>query len=360
MTLGWFAALKKCQKIYLIYRGYLRFGIIASLLLLYYFCLPEKLIEPPYSAALYSDSGQLISVRIAKDEQWRLTPQKNLPEKFKTALITFEDKRFIYHFGVDPIALSRAIFNNLFSAKRLSGASTLTMQSIRLMRHNPPRTYWEKLKEMILATRLEWRLSKQEIIALYAAHAPFGGNVVGIEAASWRYFGRAPRQLSWAESAMLAVLPNNPSMIHLQKNRDRLKVKRDKLLDKLEMLGHLSKLDLSLAKVEPIPKYRKHLPRFAPHLLDTLSRFNPKKDDLSSTQFATFLDAKLQKKLSRSVFEYSEQLKKHGIQHAAALVIDNQTMRLKAYVGNAQYNNQFQSGYAIQIWREASAAVVVF
>jgi len=325
------------------YRAYLRFALVSIVLYFYYQSLPPVLFDSPYSSALYSEKGELLSVRIAADDQWRLPPKRLVANKFKTALIAFEDKRFAYHPGVDPIALSRALASNLSSGKRLSGASTLTMQTIRLMRNNPPRTYWEKFKEMILATRLELRLNKQQIISLYAAHAPFGGNIVGIEAASWRYFGRAPQQLSWAESAMLAVLPNNPAMIHLQKNRPRLKAKRDRLLNKLARLGYLSDLDLSLAKVEPLPRYKKKLPRFAPHLLDSLSRKHKNRD------LHTHLNAALQKQLSMQVFDYSEQLKQIGIQHAAALVIDNQSMQVKAYVGNAQYNNQFQSGYSIDL-----------
>lgn len=113
------------------------------------------------------------------------------------------------------------------------------MQTIRLSRGGKPRTFGEKFVEAVLALRLEMRCSKEEILALYAAHAPFGGNVVGLESASWYYFGRSARDLSWAESTLLAVLPNAPSLIHMKRNRERLREKRDRLLDRIRSGGHI-------------------------------------------------------------------------------------------------------------------------
>lgn len=139
------------------------------------------------------------------------------------------------------------------------------MQVIRLARKNPKRTYIEKILEMILALRLELRYSKDEILALYASHAPFGGNVVGVETAAWRYFGRSTEQLSWAESATLAVLPNNPSMIHPGRNRSTLKTKRDALLNQLHKAKIIDGIELKLASLEPLPEKPVRLPRL--HLI---------------------------------------------------------------------------------------------
>ena len=199
----------------------------------YYFCLPQKIFNQPVSTVLLDSSGVLLGAKIASDGQWRFPHNKAVPQRFKTALMTFEDKRFEKHLGVDPVALGRAIYYNITRQRRVSGASTLSMQTIRLSRQNPSRTFGEKLWEMLLATRLEFRCSKEEIMAYYASNAPFGGNVVGLDAAAWKYFGRPSNQLSWAESTMLAVLPNSPSLIHLGRNRNRLKTKRDALLDRL-------------------------------------------------------------------------------------------------------------------------------
>src|SRR5690606_23779117 len=128
-------------------------------------------------------------------------------------------------------------------------------------------TVWEKIIEMVLATRLELRYSKDEILKLYATHAPFGGNVVGLEAACWRYFGRDPGQLSWGEAALLAVLPNAPALIHPGRNRDELNRKRNGLLGRLYEQGHIDTLTATLARQEPIPENPAVLPRHARHLL---------------------------------------------------------------------------------------------
>ena len=141
---------------------------------------------------------------------------------------------------------------NIKARRVVSGGSTLTMQTIRLSR-GERRTIGEKLIEMILVTRLECRYSKAKILALYASHAPFGGNVVGLDAASWRYFGHSSAQLSWAEAATLAVLPNAPSMIHLAKNRSALIKKRNKLLEQLYRQGVIDEIDYELALSEALP-----------------------------------------------------------------------------------------------------------
>ena len=192
-------------------------------------CIPSKICDFPTSTVLYSADSTLLGAKIASDGQWRFPVRDNVPSKFKTALLTFEDKRFDHHWGVDLLALGRAILSNIQAGKVKSGASTITMQTIRISRKNPKRTIVEKIYEIILATRMEWSYSKDEILALYAANAPFGGNIVGIDAAAWRYFGTNPSQLTWSESCMLAVLPNNPSMVHVAKNRGRLLKKRNRL-----------------------------------------------------------------------------------------------------------------------------------
>ena len=145
--------------------------------------------------------------------------------------------------------------NKIFAAgKIVSGGSTLSMQVIRMARKGKPRSFFQKFIEIILATRLELKYSKQEILALHASNAPFGGNVVGIDAASWRYFGKSPKLLSWAEAATLAVLPNSPSLIHPGRNRDALLQKRNRLLDRLQKNGTINDLTCELAKEESLPQ----------------------------------------------------------------------------------------------------------
>ena len=190
---------------------------VAMLAAGYCLFLPRTLFDEPFSATVWSRDGRLMSAKVASDGQWRFFPPDSVPEKFRVAITTSEDTRLDRHFGVDPLALGRAVRQNLAAGRITSGASTLTMQTIRLSRGGKPRTFREKFVEMVLATRLELRCSKDEILALYASHAPFGGNVVGLESAAWYYFGRSAAQLSWAECVMLAVLPNSPSLIHIRR-----------------------------------------------------------------------------------------------------------------------------------------------
>ncbi|WP_210418625.1 penicillin-binding protein 1C [Aliikangiella coralliicola] len=336
--------------------------LLAVLATFYWHWLPKQIFEVSYSPVALTEEGRLLDARVAKDEQWRFPARTEIPEKFKVALMTFEDKRFESHFGVDFLALARAIKSNLVSSQVVSGASTITMQTIRLSRNgsvgNRARSYWEKVIEMLLAVRLEMSYSKQEILAMYTAHAPFGGNVVGLEAASWRYFGRAPAQLSWAESAMLAVLPNSPTAIHLKKNRSQLKQKRDRLLARLWNNGVYTEMDYRLAMAEPLPRQKREMPKLAPHLIDTLSKKNVNK--ARPDFFHTTLSADIQQRISQVVKQSSRELQQMQINHAAALVIDNRDLSVKAYVGNSDFSSRFNSGYAIDLVHRPRSSGSVF
>ncbi|HET6991502.1 MAG TPA: transglycosylase domain-containing protein, partial [Bacteroidia bacterium] len=235
---------------------------------LYAFCLPRQLFSDPTCTVLLDKDGKLLGAQIASDGQWRFPERKTVPYKFAQCIIQYEDRSFYNHPGFNPLAFGRALKQNLKNKRIVSGGSTLTMQVIRIARKNPPRNFYQKIIEVILATRLEIRDSKEEILALYASHAPFGSNVVGIDAASWRYFGREPEKLSWAESATLAVLPNSPSLIYPGKNSVRLKDKRDRLLDRLYAAGIIDCTTRDLSKQEPLPGAPHALPQLAPHLLN--------------------------------------------------------------------------------------------
>lgn len=236
---------------------------IALLMIGYIFCLPRQLFHVPYSTVVADRNEELLGARIASDGQWRFPPRKTTPEKIKQCLITFEDKHFYHHWGVNPLSTGRALYQNLKNKRVVSGGSTLTMQTIRLAR-NKPRTIGEKVIEMIWATRLEFRTSKEEILSMYVSHAPFGGNVVGLDAAAWRYFGHSAEDLSWAESAMLAVLPNAPAMIHLSKGRKTLLSKRNRLLKQLFEEEIIDASTYELAISEPLPDEPHPLPQIAP------------------------------------------------------------------------------------------------
>lgn len=304
-------------------------GIIAALIIAYYLCLPEDIFKDTvYSTVVTDRDGELLGARIASDGQWRFPPSDTVPQKFQTALIEFEDRWFAFHHGVNPVAIARAAMGNIRSGRVTSGGSTITMQVIRMSR-GKDRTIRQKLIESILATRLELRCDKNEILAMYVSHAPFGGNVVGLEAASWRYFGRPPEELTWGEAATLAVLPNAPAEIHPGKNRGRLLAKRNRLLKTLHDRGHLDSLDLVLACDEPLPIKPIALPQEAYHLTEYYWKTSPGK------RIRTTIDINLQRRVQSIADQWNAELSTSGINDLAVIVKDVRTEETLAYVGNA-------------------------
>ena len=301
-------------------------GLFVLLVLVWLFCLPRELFKgTPYSTVVESAEGELLGARIADDGQWRFPPCDTVPERFATALVQFEDRHFWWHPGVDPGALVRAAVDNVRSGHVVSGGSTITMQVIRLSRQKE-RTLWQKCIEAVLATRLELRYSKRKILAMYASHAPFGGNVVGLEAAAWRWFGRPADELSWAEAATLAVLPNAPASMHPGKNREELLEKRNRLLLRLKEHGDISAETYEAALEEPLPDAPLPLPNWAYHYVERCPRGVRTRSSIRLT---------LQKAVEAAVDRRSDDLAREGVADMAAVVMDNATGEIIAYVGNA-------------------------
>jgi penicillin-binding protein 1C len=301
--------------------------------LLFYFSLPKKIFTNPTSYVLEDAEGNLLNASIATDGQWRFPYSQDVPSHFIDCITTFEDKRFFMHPGVDGAAFTRAAISNA-KGHHVQGGSTISMQVIRLSKKNNSRNLFIKITETLLAIRLEFSYSKKEIMALYASNAPFGSNVVGLDAAAWRYFGRSPQQLSWAEMATLAVLPNAPSLIHPGKNRELLMAKRNRLLDKLSAAGKISPQDCTLAKMENLPTDPLPLPQLAPHLLQLFKKEN--KGLQSSTKITSTINGNLQKDVSAIVQQHHSVLKTNGINNICALVLDVETGNTLAYIGNIQ------------------------
>lgn len=312
------------------YKTLLLLGGGALLLgLLGWWAKPRVLFNDSLSPVLFSADGRLLGARLAADEQWRFPRLKAVPQRFFQALLQYEDRRFYRHRGVDLQATARALWTNARKGRVVSGGSTLTMQVVRIARKNPRRTYREKIIEMFLALRLELSSSKKEILDLHAANAPFGGNIVGIDAAAWLYFNRGPEALSWAEAAFLAVLPNDPKLIAGEGRRRQLKTKRDRLLRRLLQINILSPLECDLAEAEPLPPGARLVPRLAPHLLDTLAaRSGPKRP------FLSFIRPGLQETLNRILQANGDRLLRGNIRNLAVLVIDNRQGAVVAYAGN--------------------------
>lgn len=314
-----------------------RVGITVTSLVLvtaFWFCLPQELFDVPYSMVITDQNGRLLQARISDDGQWRFPFQDSLPPRYKQALVQFEDQRFYQHPGVDFLALGRAVIQNAKAGKVVSGASTISMQVVRLSHGKRQRNLVWKMLEFVQAIRLECRYSKEEILQLYAGHAPFGGNVVGIGAASWRYFGRHTHELSWAELATLAVLPNTPSLMHPGRNRSSLKTKRDRLLDKLQKAGIIDAETNRLSKLETIPEKPLPLPQHAPHLLTSLKRQKISFQPTENQSLQTTLDLDMQIRVADLLFRHHQHLRANGINNAAALVMEVVSGNVLAYVGN--------------------------
>lgn len=305
-------------------------------LLVYYFSLPKKLFKDPTVTVIESLEGELLGAKIADDMQWRFPEIENVPLKFSQCITQYEDAYFYKHWGFNPVSIAKAFNQNRKSGKVIRGGSTLTQQVIRLSRKDKPRTYFEKLKELLLATRLEFRHSKNKILALYASHAPFGGNVVGLDAAAWRYFGQHTENLSWAENATLAVLPNAPGLITLNKNRSKLRSKRDRLLRKLFKKKIIDSLTYKLAIQESLPARTFPLPQIAPHLLEKAKKEHP------GQYVQTSIQLQLQKQVNSLVSEYYKELKQNHIYNTAVIVIDIKTRKILSYVGNSPTDKAHQ------------------
>lgn len=283
---------------------------------------------------LEDEDGNLLGARIATDGQWRFPEPDSLPETFVKALLEFEDRRFYSHPGIDLRSFGRAVLQNLRNGRVVSGGSTLTMQLMRMARARQSRSLWQKLIEVIQATRVELTYSKEEILRLYAGHAPFGGNVVGLEAASWRYFSKRPAMLSWAEAATLAVLPNSPGLIYPGRNREALRAKRNRLLERLLEKGVLDNMTCELAKEEELPEAPLPLPRLAPHLLDRADLEYVKTGKIRQSRVRSSLHRGLQQQLNTIVARHHERLRANGVNNLATLIVEVETGAVKAYVGN--------------------------
>lgn len=318
------------------------FAAAISLLSWAVLSLPKPLFNVPFSTVLEDKNGVLLGVRIADDEQWRFPAPDSIPSFFKDALIEFEDRHFYRHPGVNPVSILRAARQNLREGRVVSGGSTLSMQVIRLSRKNPPRTIPEKFREILLAFALEIRYSKDEILTMYVTHAPFGGNIVGLEAASWRYYNRPAHLLSRAEAAALAVLPNSPAMVFPGRNQEIFTQKRNRLLRRLANNGWMDELTFTLSKSEPLPGATLPVPSLAPHLLDEFVASAHKGKRVKTT-----IDASLQARTVRTVEEFRRMNAANQIHHLAAMIVDLRSSEVVSYIGNS--GNRQRRGTQVNI-----------
>lgn len=290
----------------------------------------EKIFEDRYSVSVLDNNGNIIGVYLNKDEQWHLKSIDKIPEKLKTAVMVFEDKNFYSHNGVDFSAVIRALKDNIFE-KRRTGASTITMQAVK-MAQPKERSYFNKYLEIVHAFKLEKYYKKDEILKMYLNNAPYGGNIVGYKTASYMYFRKSPKELTWSEAALLAVLPNSPGLMNVEKNREKLIEKRNFLLKKLYEKNFINERQYEISLKEPVPDKRYSFPVLAPHLVRRLVNENRDKKIIKST-----IDSEIQKKTEKAVKDYSEFLKLSGINNTAVLIINNKNYEVTAYAGSQDF-----------------------
>lgn len=303
--------------------------------LVYWQCLPAKIFDTPTSIVLVDKDGYLLGAKISTDGQWRFPHNDSVPSKFATAITEYEDRRFYNHIGIDIKGIGRAIRDNYRAGRITCGASTISMQVIRMSTNRRGRSFAQKIQEMMKATRLELRYDKQKILSLYSSNAPFGGNVVGLDAAAWRYYGKTPDLLSWGEAATLAVLPNSPGLVHPGRNRNTLRQKRNRLLSKFWKRGLIDSLTANLAQEEEIPEHPLPLPRLAPHLVTRI--YNEQKTEVDKKQYAYFkttVESDLQIRVQQLMLRHYQRLSNNGIHNIAVLVSDTKTGKVLSYWGN--------------------------
>jgi len=303
--------------------------IMAGVIIIPVLVSPLPKFKAPLSTVVEARDGSLLGARIADDGQWRFPSSEQVPEKFRKALLTFEDRYFFYHPGINPVALLRALRDNLKAKDIVSGGSTITMQVARLSRGDRSRSYGEKIIEMLQAVKLEIFRSKKNILRTYTANAPFGGNIVGLEAASWRYTGKSPADITWAEASALAVLPNSPSLVYPGRNQETLKNRRNELLKHLFEREYFDSLTFILSLDEPLPGEPKPLPSKAAHLTDLFFIRN------RGERISTTIDPVLQQRAVEIINAHQKELAGNFIFNSAALIVDVPTGEVLAYVGNS-------------------------
>lgn len=294
-------------------------------------------IENRYSQVVVDNRGKIIGAYLNQDEQWQVKGDGKIPSRLELAVLTFEDREFYNHNGINYLAILRAIKTNIFQRKRI-GASTITMQVAKLYK-NRNRNYINKVLEIIEAKKIENNIGKEEILKLYLNNAPYGGNIIGYRTASLLYFKKEPVNLTWAEGALLAILPNSPGMMNVEKNRETLLKKRNTLLKTMYDTNIISQSQYKLSLNERLPDKRYYFDLLAPHLTRRLKDEYSKEKIINST-----IDSEIQKKVDKIVKNYSELIQNKGIKNAAAIVIDNYNGEVKAYIGSQDFYDFEKNG----------------
>lgn len=320
-----------------------KFLIIPGALIFIYILipLPGDLFKDEYSTIVVDENRNLLRVFLNEDQQWYFPPEEDqkVPDKLKTSIINFEDRYFYYHPGVNLFSFARAFFQNIFSGRIKSGASTISMQVIRIS-GKKSRTFWNKFIEILQAVKLEIKYSKEDILRLYINHAPYGGNIIGYKAASLRYFGKSPEALTWNESAILAVLPNSPGLISPVISKEKLIRKKNRLLKTLLNRKKINKSVYEISINEPVSGKIKKFPMIAPHFSEMVKQnFGNRFKFIHST-----IIKEHQVRMEGLLNEHIKYLNSFGIKNGALIVVETQTGKVRAYCGSQDFFDEMTNG----------------
>jgi penicillin-binding protein 1C len=336
----------------------LRWGTAALLALL---LVLDLAFPPPLpkqrdtSTLVVAGDGTPLRAFADADGVWRYPASADsVSPLYLQALLNYEDRWFWRHPGVNPWALLRAGKQWVLERRIVSGGSTLTMQVARILDPHT-RTPWGKAKQLLRAVQLELHLDKAQILALYLERAPYGGTIEGVEAASWAYLGKPAAQLSHAEAALLAVLPQSPSRLRPDRHPEAAQAARDKVLERMVALGVWSREEVDDARIEPVVTRALQPPLHAALLAQRLHAAQPQAARIQST-----LDIGLQRTLEERVSSYFSQLPERT--SAALLVVDNRTLEARAYVGSVAFGDKQRLGHVdmVQAWRSPGSTLKPF
>ncbi|HEY6503103.1 MAG TPA: penicillin-binding protein 1C [Chitinophagaceae bacterium] len=304
------------------------------ILLNWFFPLPDKI---EYSTLITDNKGEVINAYLTPDQKWRMkTELEDISPLLRKTIIAKEDRHFYSHPGINPFAIGRAFFKNLFRMKTTSGASTITMQVAKALEPRK-RNIISKIIEMFRAFQLEWKYSKNEILQMYLNLVPYGGNIEGVKSASLLYFNKNPDHLSLAEITALSIIPNRPSSLVMGKNNDRIMEERNRWLKKFAADKVFTEKEIEDALAEPLTATRGVVPHYLPHLSYKLKR---RGGELVKTN----IDLNTQLKTEKLVEDYIRAQRLRNIKNAAIVIIDNKTHKVITYVGSSGFKDTIDGG----------------
>ena len=324
--------------------------LVGFLFLNLIFPLPKEKLSREACPRYLDRHGQTMRVFLAPDDSWHfpLSDLDLVSPSLQHAVLTYEDRWFYWHFGFNPISLANALIGNFKAGERVRGGSTITMQLARLIEPKN-RTVYHKLVEIFRSIQIEMALSKKQIFTTYLNLAPYGGNIVGISAASKIYFGKSLEQLSLGESALLAALPNSPTYLRPDFYPTRAKNARNKVLSRLLSADKISLHAYRRAIKEPIPKKRHPIPFEAPHLtrylhLDQWNKIRQKTSDEESSVMQTTIDLRIQKLTENILQQHLVHLQSYDIGTGAIIVMNTKNHQILSWVGSASFFDKKYQG----------------